>query len=130
MTNSGENQEVGVKVTPDDPCTAVADREDGTIDVIDPGETKVVTFSDFPDFPFGEGTTVQVKSQPVPGETKTGNNSAEYPVVFSLEARESPLRLATAGEAMFPACPLLDLVWGDIPFPHAPFPVTSPRAVS
>ena len=53
--------------------------------MIDPGETKTVTFSDFPDFPFGENTTVQVSVEPVPGETRTDNNSAEYPVVFTLE---------------------------------------------
>ena len=57
----------------------------GTIDVIDPGETKTVTFADFPDFPFQENTTVQVSVEPVPGETNTGNNTAEYPVVFTLQ---------------------------------------------
>ena len=36
-------------------------------------------------FPFGENVNVQVSVKPVPGETNTGNNSAEYPVVFSLE---------------------------------------------
>jgi len=53
--------------------------------VIDPGETKTVTFADFPDFPFQENTTVQVSVAPVPGETNTGNNTAEYPVVFTLQ---------------------------------------------
>ena len=47
--------------------------------------TAVCPFSDFPDFPFGENTTVQVSVEPVPGETRTDNNSAEYPVVFTLE---------------------------------------------
>ena len=86
MTNSGENQEVGVKVRLTIPAQPSPIVKNATIDVIDPGETKAVTFSDFPDFPFGEGTTVQVQVLPVPGETNTGNNSAEYPVVFSLEA--------------------------------------------
>jgi hypothetical protein len=85
VQNSGENQEVGVKVTLTIPAQPTPITKNGTIDVIDPGETKVVTFSDFPDFPFGENTTVQVSVKPVPGETNTGNNSAEYPVVFSLE---------------------------------------------
>ena len=85
VTNSGENQEVGVKVRLTIPAQPSPIVKNGTIDVIDPGETKVVTFSDFPDFPFGEGTTVQVQVLPVPGETNTGNNSAEYPVVFTLE---------------------------------------------
>jgi hypothetical protein len=85
VQNSGENQEVGVKVTLTIPAQPTPITKNGTIDVIDPGETKVVTFADFPDFPFGENTTVQVSVKPVPGETNTGNNSAEYPVVFSLE---------------------------------------------
>ncbi len=85
VQNSGENQEVGVKVTLTIPAQPTPIVKNGTIDVIDPGETKVVTFSDFPDFPFGENVNVQVSVKPVPGETNTGNNSAEYPVVFSLE---------------------------------------------
>ncbi len=85
VLNSGENQEVGVKVTLTIPAQPTPIVKNGTIEVIDPGETKVVTFADFPDFPFGEDTTVQVSVKPVAGETNTGNNSAEYPVVFSLE---------------------------------------------
>ena len=85
VQNSGENQEVGVKVTLTIPAQPTPIVKNGTIDVIDPGETKIVTFADFPDFPFGENTTVQVSVKPVPEETNTGNNSAEYPVVFSLE---------------------------------------------
>jgi hypothetical protein len=85
VTNSGENQEVGVEVKLTIPAQPKAITKTGTVDVIDPGETKLVTFADFPDFPFGENTTVQVEVQPVPGETNTGNNSAEYPVIFTLE---------------------------------------------
>jgi hypothetical protein len=85
VTNSGENQEVGVKVRLTIPAQPRAITKTSTIDVIDPGETKTVNFADFPDFPFGEDTTVQVEVLPVPGETKTDNNSAEYPVVFTLQ---------------------------------------------
>ena len=85
VQNSGENQEVGAQVTLTIPAQPTPIVKNGTIDVIDPGEMKVVTFSDFPDFPFGEDVTVQVSVKPVAGETNTGNNSAEYPVVFSLE---------------------------------------------
>jgi hypothetical protein len=85
VTNSGENQEVGVKVNLTIPAQPTAIKKTGTIDVIDPGETKTVTFADFPDFPFQENTTVQVSVAPVPGETNTGNNTAEYPVVFTLQ---------------------------------------------
>lgn len=85
VQNSGENQEVGIEVELTIPAGDNPIEKTGTIDVIDPGETKTVTFSDFPDFPFGENTTVQVSVQPVQGETRTDNNSAEYPVVFTLE---------------------------------------------
>ena len=34
--------------------------------------------------PFGEQTTVKVDVDPVPGETNTSNNTAEYPVIFTL----------------------------------------------
>jgi uncharacterized membrane protein len=84
VKNSGDNQEVQVQVTlaiPAPPNTIV---KKGVIDVIDPGEEKIVVFKDFPEVPFGEETTVQVSVKPVPGETNSGNNSAEYPVVFSL----------------------------------------------
>ena len=85
VTNSGENQEVGVKVKLTIPAQPTPIAKTGTIDVIDPGETKTVTFADFPDFPFQENTTIQVSVEPVPGETNTGNNTAEYPVVFTLQ---------------------------------------------
>jgi hypothetical protein len=84
VTNSGEEQEVQVEGTltiPKQPSPIV---KKGTIDLIDPGETKTVVFGDFPDVPFGEGTTVQVSVKPVPGEKNPGNNSGEYPVVFTL----------------------------------------------
>lgn len=85
VTNSGESQEVGVNVKLTIPAQPKPITKSATIDVIDPGETTTVTFADFPDFPFGENTTVQVSVEPVPSETNTGNNSAEYPVVFTLE---------------------------------------------
>jgi hypothetical protein len=84
VTNSGEFQEVGVQVKltiPRQPSPIV---KTGTVDVIDPGETKAVTFSDFPDFPYQENATVQVTITPVDGETKTDNNTAEYPVIFQI----------------------------------------------
>jgi hypothetical protein len=84
VTNSGENQEVQIEVTLTIPKDTAPIVKKGTIDLIDPGETQTVTFKDFPEVPFGERTTVQVAVKPVPGEQNTTNNSAEYPVVFSL----------------------------------------------
>ncbi len=85
VKNTGENQEVGIEVTLTIPKGTTPIVKKQTIDLLDIGETKTVTFRDFPDPPFGEKTSVQVSVKPVQGETNTGNNSAEYPVIFSLE---------------------------------------------
>ena len=85
VKNSGENQEVRVEVTLTIPKIPTPIVKKQTIDILDIGETKTVTFKDFPDPPFGEKTSVQVSVKPVAGETRTDNNSAEYPVIFSLE---------------------------------------------
>lgn len=84
VTNSGESQEVSVQVTLTIPKQSNPIVKTATIDIIDPAETKEVSFTDFPDIPFGEGTTVQVSTKPVPGEVNTTNNSLEFPVVFTL----------------------------------------------
>ena len=55
-----------------------------TVPIIDPGETKAVTVSVGALVPFGEQTTVKVDVDPVNGETNTANNTAEYPVIFTL----------------------------------------------
>ncbi len=84
VTDSGESQEVSVKVTltiPKQPDPIVLTQ---TIPIIDPGETKTVRFRVGALVPFGEQTTVKVDVDPVPGETNTSNNTAEYPVIFSL----------------------------------------------
>ena len=85
VKNTGENQEVRIEVTLTIPKGTTPIVKKQTIDLIDIGEIKTVTFKDFPDPPFGEKTSVQVSVKPVQGETNTGNNSAEYPVIFSLE---------------------------------------------
>jgi len=85
VTNTGDFQEVGIEVKltiPKQPQPIVKTQK---IDVIDQGDTKTVTFRDFADVPFDK-TTVQVSVAPVPGEENTGNNTAEYPVLFSLES--------------------------------------------
>jgi hypothetical protein len=85
VKNTGENQEVRVQVTLTIPKGTTPIVKKQTIDLIDIGETKTVTFKDFPAVPFGEKTTLQVSVKPVAGEQNTVNNSAEYPVIFSLE---------------------------------------------
>jgi len=85
VKNTGENQEVSVVVTLTIPKGTTPIVKTQTIDLLDIGEIKTVTFKDFPEVPFGEKTSVQVGVKPVQGETNTANNSAEYPVIFSLE---------------------------------------------
>ena len=84
VEDTGESQEVRIKVTltiPKQPDPIV---KTATIPIIDAGETKSVVFTIGALVPFGEQTTVKVDVDPVPGETNTANNTAEYPVVFSL----------------------------------------------
>ncbi|HEX2044773.1 MAG TPA: CARDB domain-containing protein [Gaiellaceae bacterium] len=83
VQNSGDNQETRVEVT----LTIQQDppiRKRQVIDIINPGQTKVVSFSDFGAISFETGTTLRVIVEPVPGEQNTANNTAEYPVLFSL----------------------------------------------
>ena len=55
-----------------------------TIDLINPGDEKTVTFTQLGQVPFAQKTNVKVDVQPVPGEKTTSNNSGTYPVIFSL----------------------------------------------
>jgi hypothetical protein len=86
VTNSGDFQEVSVKVTLTIPKQPTPIVKTATIDLIDPGTTKTVTFRDFGEVPIGEPVSVQVAVLPVQGETNKANNSAEFPVIFSLAA--------------------------------------------
>jgi hypothetical protein len=84
VTDSGESQEVRIKVTltiPKQPDPIV---KTAVIPIIDPGETKSVTLKVGALVPFGEQTSVKVDVDPVAGETNTSNNTAEYPVIFTL----------------------------------------------
>ena len=85
VQNSGDTQEVGIEVTmtiQTRPESIVLKR---TIPVIDTGETKTVTFENLGQPTLGPVTPITVTVAPVPGEANTRNNTAEYPVVFSLE---------------------------------------------
>ena len=84
IENSGESQEVGIKVTLTIQKSPEPITQTKTIQLINSGERKSVTFEDLGQPPFGPTTPVKVDVSPVPGEANTGNNSAEYPVVFAL----------------------------------------------
>ena len=58
-----------------------------TVAIINPGEQQTVTFRQIGQVPFATRTTIKVEVEPVKGpprETRTENNTAEYPVIFSL----------------------------------------------
>jgi hypothetical protein len=84
IADSGDSQEVGIKVTLtiQKPQGAIVKTQ--TVDLINPGQTKTVTFRDLGQVPFAQKTTVLVDVAPVPGEHNTSNNKASYPVIFSL----------------------------------------------
>jgi hypothetical protein len=86
VANGGNNQEVKIEVTltiQQSPTPIVRKQ---TIDIINPDETKTVVFREIPSVDFGERRIMRIDVDPVPGEENTGNNSAEYPVIFSLPA--------------------------------------------
>ena len=84
IQNSGDSQEVGIKVTLTIQKSPEPITQTKTIQLINSGETKTVTFEDLGQPPFGPTTPVKVTVEPVPGESNTSNNSYQYPVVFSL----------------------------------------------
>ncbi len=86
VENSGDSQETQIKVTltiqqAPDPLTGTQ-----TIQSINPGDTKSVTFrmSDLGTPALATRTILKVTIEPVDGETNTSNNVAEYVVFFSL----------------------------------------------
>jgi hypothetical protein len=83
VENSGSSQETQVRVNLNIQQTPQPIRKQGTIDLINPGQTKSVVFRDLAPS-FGILTTVQVNVEPVQGESNTGNNTAEYSVIFTL----------------------------------------------
>jgi CARDB len=84
VEDSGDSQEVRVKVTLTIPKQPEPIVQSKTIPIIDPGETKTVTFQVGTLVPFGEQIAVRVDVDPVPGETNTSNNTLEFPVIFTL----------------------------------------------
>lgn len=82
VQNSGDSQETRVEVKlviQQDPLI----EKQQVIDLINPGETKTVTFRDFGELSFATSTILKVTIEPVQGETNTSNNTAEYPVIFT-----------------------------------------------
>ncbi len=84
VLNSGDSQEVKIVVTLTIQQSPTPIVKKQTIAIINPDETKTVVFRDFPSVDFGERRIMRIDVDPVPGEKTTTNNTAEYPVIFSL----------------------------------------------
>jgi hypothetical protein len=84
IQDSGDSQEANIPVTLTIVQAGVPNVvKKATIGFINPGETKTVSFTNFPAPNFGNPAQIKVEVQPVQGESNTGNNSADYPVIFS-----------------------------------------------
>lgn len=86
VKDTGDSQEVQIKVTLTIQQTPTPIVKTQTISLINPGEEKVVTFTGFnnPPVTYATRTTLKIDVAPVPGEASKDNNSASYPVIFSL----------------------------------------------
>ena len=84
FTNGGDNDEFDVKVTvkiqggSGDPVTLT-----DTIDQIAPKASATADLALEKAPPLGAAVTITVRVAPVPGETKTDNNEAEYQAIFA-----------------------------------------------
>ena len=84
IADSGDSQEVGIKVTLTIQKPQGAIVKTKTLALINPGQTKTVTIGDLGQVPFAQKTSVNIDVAPVSGEHDTTNNKATYPVIFSL----------------------------------------------
>jgi len=82
--NGGDSQEVHIPVTLTIEKSGNPIVKTQTIDLVNPGTDVTVTFSSLGQVPFATQTTLKVDVKPVPGEQNTSNNSAQFPVIFSL----------------------------------------------
>ena len=84
VKDGGDSQEVQVQVKLTIPVQPNNIVKVATIAVIDPGETKTVTFKNFSTLPTGEPLRVKVEVKPVKGEQNTANNSYDYPILTTI----------------------------------------------
>jgi hypothetical protein len=85
IENSGQSQvfSVPVKLTIEQPKGGNITKT-ARIDFLNPGDETKVTFRNFPTVNFTAPETIKVEVQPVAGEENKTNNSADYPVIFSV----------------------------------------------
>ena len=85
VKNSGCAQEVGLRVTLTIQQSPKPIKSRKTIPLIDSGNEESVSFSGLGLPPLDQKTSLTVEVDPVPSETNTTNNSANYPVQFSVQ---------------------------------------------
>jgi len=85
IEDSGDSQEANIPVTLRIVQSGSPDIvKHATIGFISPGEQKTINFTNFTTPSFSKPAVVKVEVQPVDNESKTDNNSADYPVIFSV----------------------------------------------
>ena len=88
VEDSGDSAEVHIPVTLTITNGTKSIVKTQTIAFVDKKQQTTVTFRNIqldPSFFGSQSTTVKVKVNPVPNEHNLTNNSAEYPVIFSLQ---------------------------------------------
>jgi hypothetical protein len=83
IRDSGESAELRIPVTLTIQQTPEI-KQTKTIDFINAGEEKTVRFTGFGAVDFAKPTTIKVEVKAVPNEKITTNNTAQYPVIFTL----------------------------------------------
>jgi hypothetical protein len=83
IEDSGNFQEVDIPITLTVQQSPAIVRTK-TIRVINPGQQKSVTFTNFPGLKFAQKETLLVDVKPVKGEARVDNNKGSYTVFFSL----------------------------------------------
>jgi hypothetical protein len=82
FTNGGDNDEFDVKVTLRIEGSGKPISVTDTVNRIAPKASAVANLALDTPPPIGSAVTIKVRIQPVPGETKTDNNEAEYQAIF------------------------------------------------
>lgn len=82
--DGGDSQEVHIAVTLTIEKSQGSIVKNKTIDVINPGQDATVTFAIPEQVPFAQKTNLKVDVASVPHEANVSNNSASYPIIFSL----------------------------------------------
>ena len=98
IADSGDSQEVGIKVTLtiQKPQGAIVQTQ--TVDLINPGQTKSVTFTNLGQVPFAQKTHGRSStSRRCRASTTRRNNKASYPVIFSLRLTSARARRRRPG---------------------------------